>query len=51
MRSPVAPASSTTINITIQQQPGEDGEQLARRVADLIDRRTSSSRLGAYRDE
>jgi hypothetical protein len=51
MRSSGAPASATTINITIQQRPGEDGEQLARRVADLIDRRTNSSRLGAYRDE
>jgi TP901 family phage tail tape measure protein len=51
MRSSAAPPSSITINITIQQQPGEDGEQLARRVAELIDRRTNSSRLGAYRDE
>lgn len=48
---PSAPASATTINITIQQLPGEDGEALARRVADLIDRRSSNRRLGAYRDE
>lgn len=48
---PGAPASATTINITIQQLPGEDAEALARRVADLIDRRSSNRRLGAYRDE
>jgi TP901 family phage tail tape measure protein len=48
---PSAPAAGMTLNITIQQQPGEDGEQLARRVADIIERRSTSSRLGAYRDE
>lgn|GEM_PF-5635238 len=43
-------AAPVTINITIQQQPGEDGEALAHRVADLIKRKTDAARRGSYYD-
>lgn len=41
----------SNINITVQQQPGEDGEALARRVADLIEARQRNAGRGAYRDD
>jgi hypothetical protein len=51
--SPVAgsPGALHIGSITIQQQPGEDGEALARRVIDEIERRWAVQRRGAYRDD
>lgn len=40
-----------TFHITIQQQPGENAEALARRVADLIQRQKADRNRGAYRDD
>lgn len=50
-RAGPSPAAGLTINITVQQQPGEDGEALARRVADLIEARQRNAGRGAYRDD
>lgn len=50
--SPQSTASTApvTINITVQQNAGEDGEALARRVADLIKRESAAARRGSYYD-
>ncbi|MEJ6008666.1 phage tail tape measure protein [Novosphingobium aquae] len=44
-----APASPVTINI--YQQPGEDGEALARRISAMLRQQQGNQRRGAYRDE
>lgn len=45
-----AAAAPVNISITIQQQPGEDGEALAQRVAKLIEQKIRTERLRAYYD-
>lgn len=45
-----AGAAPINITITVQQQAGEDGEALARRVATLIDQQLRSQRRSAYYD-
>lgn len=41
----------TTINITIQQQPGEDAQALAERVASLLDARAARARRASFQDD
>lgn len=43
-------AAPVSITINVQQRAGEDGEALARRVADLIERNSKAARRSAYYD-
>ena len=43
-------APNVSISITVQQQPGEDGEALARRVATLIEQKMQAQRRSSYYD-
>lgn len=49
--SAAAVRGGTTINITIQQQPGEDAQALAERVARLLDQRAARTRRSSYQDD
>lgn len=45
-----APAGGNRYEIHIHQQPGEDAEALARRVADMIERKRTSAARSSYQD-
>lgn len=46
-----AARGGNTINITIVQQPGEDAQALAERVARLLDKRAASARRSSFQDD
>lgn len=46
-----ARAATPSVVIHVHQQPGEDGEALARRVADLVEQRQRTARLSTFADD
>lgn len=42
---------TTTITINVYQQPGEDGEALARRIEQMLNRREAVAARGSYEDQ